>query len=138
MPGDLGPRGGRWLLLSCLEVQPAAKLSTYPRDTHTDTHTHTHTQRTPIWPVTQTATDRALPSTAPTYKTHIRCKPRQPRPLLLLGWQRQKVTSAAHTPHSPGSQAHAHSWIPRAPSQALCLPSTPAWILVPLTHPTGP
>lgn len=41
---------------------------------------------------------------------------RQPSPLLLLGGQRQKVTGAAHTGHSPGLQAHTHLPIADSPS----------------------
>ena len=43
-----------------------------------------------------------------------------------------------HTHHSSGSQAHAHSWIPPGLSQPLCPLGTPARILAPFTHPTGP
>ena len=60
-------------------------------DRHTDTHGHT--SRTLTRPVTQTTAEKALPSTAPAYRTLIKHKHRQPSLLLLLGWQRQEVTS---------------------------------------------
>jgi len=84
------------------------------------------------------ATDKALPPASPMLGTHTRYRHRQSRPLLLLCCQRQKITGAAHTPHSPGSQAHTHSWIPRAPARPLHLPGTPDWIPAPLTHPMSP
>ena len=91
----LCPHGGMWLLLSRLQVQPVTKLRMNPRDTDMDTQI----QRTLTWLITQIATDKALPSTAPTYRTHIQHKHRQPSPLLLFSWQRQKVTSGGtHTP----------------------------------------
>lgn len=50
------------LPLSLLQDEPVAKLSIYTRNT--DTH------RTLTWLVAQTATDKVLPSIAPTYRTH--------------------------------------------------------------------
>jgi len=79
-------------------------------------HIHTQIQRTLTLLVTQTATDKALSPAAPTFRTHTGHRHRQPCPLLLLGWQRQKVTGIARTPHSPCSQACANSWIPQAPA----------------------
>lgn len=42
---------------------------------------------------------------APRFKTHSRHGHTGTCPVLLLGWQRQKVTSAAHGPHCPGSKS---------------------------------
>ena len=99
----------------------------YPRHTRAHIHAHTHTQRTLARLVTQPATDKVLPSTAPTYRTRIRYKSRQTYHLFPFGWQRQKVPSAAHTQHSPGSQAHVHSWIPCLdPSHS----NVPHWSLI--------
>lgn len=57
----------------------------YPRETHRRTHRRWHD-------CLQTATDKVLPSTAPTYRTHIKHKHQQPSPL--FSWQTQEVTSA--------------------------------------------
>ena len=107
---NLCPGWAMQLPPSQLLVQPMVKLSTYPRDRHviTDVDTHTEAHRTPTWLVTQAATDKSLPSTAPTDRTHIKHKHKQASCLLLLGWQRQKIISVAHTRWSSGSQAHAH------------------------------
>lgn len=99
-PGTLClcPGWGTWLLLSHLQVEPVVRLSTYRR------------HRTITVPATQTATDMALPPTAPTYsshinvdtellsttpmyRTHIKCKHKQPSSLLLFSWSALKVTS---------------------------------------------
>ena len=52
---------------SPLQVQVIAKLSMYPRDTQT----HSENTDTATAVATQMATDKALPSTAPTYRTQI-------------------------------------------------------------------
>lgn len=97
------------------------------------------------------------PSTVPTCRTHIKHKPRQPCPHLLMGWQRQKVAVQARTWHS---QVHRHMHIwgcakyqhsasahppPLSESQApLALPWVPSTHQLVLagkhehTHPTGP
>ena len=89
-PG-LCPGSGVWLTLSCLQAQPVAKLSMCPRDTHTQM------QRTLTQVVTQTATDKALLSAAPTYRTHLNHRDRQPSPLLLFGWRGRRSLVQAHT-----------------------------------------
>lgn len=68
---------------------------------------HRHTERTLTWPVTQTAIEKALPSTANMHSTHIKHK-HSPLLLLLFGWQSQKVTiDGAHTHiHSRFTRPH--------------------------------
>jgi len=81
------------LLLCHLQVQQVTKLCMDLRDMDTQSQT------TLTRPVTEIATDKALPSTSPTYRTHIHYKHNKSRHLLLSIWQRQKVTSGgAHTP----------------------------------------
>lgn len=75
--------------------------------------TDKYIQRTPIGPVTQTTTDKVLPSKAPMYRTHISYKSGQPCSLLVLDWQRQKVSSTAYVKLSPGSKVHTHLQIPK-------------------------
>ncbi|KAK4808467.1 hypothetical protein QYF61_005784 [Mycteria americana] len=60
----------------CSACSTSNEAGTCPRDTDMDGHTQT--QRTMTCPVTQTATDKALPSTAPIYRTHIKHKHGQP------------------------------------------------------------
>ena len=100
---------GMQLPLSCLQVQPVAKLimcprdtSPPPKDTNTAGHTDCHRQ------------GAFFNSTHRQYSHQTQAQAAMSP--LLLGWQRQKVTSVAHTRRSPGSQAHAHSWIPWAPA----------------------
>lgn len=91
----------------------------------------THPHRTLIQPATQAATDKALPSAAPTYRTCIKHKYRQPRslpPLWLLKieihWWKHKCTTL-------DSQANACSWALKychGPSSAFY---TPFWPFLP-------
>lgn len=60
-------------------------------------------------PVTQTATDNAPAAPLIQYQMQTQAAI-SPAP---LGLAEAEGTSAEHTPHSPGSQAHAHSWIPQ-------------------------
>lgn len=84
-PGAQGPR-----LRDAAAAFPFAGSTSSKAELGSQRHTH----RTGTWPVTQTATQKVLPSTVSTYRTRLKHKHRQPNPLLLLGWQRQKVTSA--------------------------------------------
>lgn len=118
------PGWGKWLLLSPLQVQPAAKMSTYCRETHRDTATHI--EGTDMASHTDCHIQGAAIS-----NTHVQdlgqTQVQQPPPLLLLGcvW---------HTCQT--LQVHKHLHIcglpPPALSTAFCLPSTPTWIPSPL------
>lgn len=68
-----------------------------PADIHTQTHTHRHTYTQTMC---HTASYKSLPPAAPTFGLTAdtgRHRHRWTCSLLLFGWQRQKVTSAAHT-----------------------------------------
>lgn len=87
-----------------------------------------------IWPQLglHPASDKALSPATPTVRTHPRQRHTGTCPLLLLDCQRQKVTSAAHTPHSPGSQAHNFTALPSTstaplPAQHPCPDPSPPY-----------
>lgn len=81
----------------------------------THTQRHRHIQRTPIWPATQAATDKALPSAAPTHKTHIKDNPQtatSPSPLQCAKTRRSLEQAHRHT-HTT-AQVHKHTHICRS------------------------
>lgn len=137
VPSDLRPLPG---LRDAAEAFLFAGSTSSKTEQVSQRHTNTQTQRMPTWPVTQAATDKALRSAAPAYRTHINHKYRQPSPLLRFGWRGRMSLVQAHTHvrHSPGSQAHTHSWTLSVPTWTVCLLNTPAWIPDPLTHFMGP
>lgn len=107
----------------------------------TDYASHIHACRTlpqpQLWLSSSTASHR--PATAFS-STHIQdshqIKHSQPHPLLLLGWQRHKVTSAANTT-VPRFMYTSTSVDPPSTSTTLLPPSITAHIPVPLTCPIG-
>ena len=118
------------LPLSPLHVQPAAKLSLCPRDTHRHTcartgHGHSQSQRLP-----QTRRCRHQhPHTGPTSHTSTSS---------LWGWQRQDITSAGTHITLSGFTS---TCTPVGPPSTSIAPLSPWYLCVgpnPLTHPTGP
>lgn len=92
------------------------------------------TRRTPV---TRTATDKALPATAPVYRSCIKWKHRRPGALFLLGWWRLKVTSES-TRSSPTVWIHTHVRGSLKDQHSPCQPGTPACIPAPLTSYDNP
>lgn len=94
----------RWL-----QVRPAAKLSTYPRHTHTQSetgHWHKQSHKAPL--------PRAAFS-----RTHIKHRQLRALPYLsLAGWDKKFASEGTYTLYYSGSQAHTHSWILWAPGMA--------------------
>lgn len=88
-------------------------------------------QRKLAWPATQTATDN-------TYRTRITHKCRQTCPLILWGWQRQKVTSAGTHITSPGFTSTCMFVGPLSTGMAPLSVRYPCPDPGPLTRPTGP
>lgn len=104
----------------------------------TDTDTHGHTSRTLTRPVTDTATDKALLSAAPTQRAHIKHKHSQPcLLLLLLGWRRPVSSAGAHTTLSRLTSTH--TFVVASSTGKAPLPTRdPCPHPGPLTHPRVP
>ena len=88
--GTLRPEGVWLRPLNLANAFPFAGLTSCTAKYVSQRITQTHTRHQDDW--LQTATDKVLPSTAPTYRTHIKHKHRQPRPFFC--WQTQEVNSA--------------------------------------------
>lgn len=75
---------------------------------------HTRAQRTPTWPVTQAAADKALPSTAPTHRTHVKDNPQTPKPPPLLRWAEDEAGTSAGAHARTTLQVHKHTHLCRS------------------------
>lgn len=111
-------------------------LAMYPRNRHRNMYTHKEVTNTAGH--THCHRQGAAFTTELAYRTRIRHKPRQPRPLLLLGWQRQ--VTMHHTHHT--LQVHKYMHIQGCPehshSLSACLAPLPGSWLPYSPHPMGP
>lgn len=76
--------------------------------------THTRTQRTLTGQVTEAATDKVLPSTAPTRRAH---KTQASQPSSSSAGRDRRSVVQAGTQQSLDSQAHTYSLFPQVPAQ---------------------